>query len=133
MAVESKAHRPIITGRHGMASTGHSLASFEAVHVLKKGGNAMDAALAAAGVLSVIKSYHCGLGGGKAKSGVPSNSKGDFRGKLSTISKMPASRLKLRSPWDFRMGGAEGILMDPNTGVFQGGADPRRNGYAIGY
>jgi gamma-glutamyltranspeptidase/glutathione hydrolase len=63
MAEDSKAHRPIITGRHGMASTGHSLASFEAVHVLKKGGNAMDAALAAAGVLSVIKSYHCGLGG----------------------------------------------------------------------
>jgi len=63
MAEDAKAHRPIITGRHGMASTGHSMASFEAVHVLKKGGNAMDAALAAAGVLSVIKSYHCGLGG----------------------------------------------------------------------
>jgi gamma-glutamyltranspeptidase/glutathione hydrolase len=46
-----------------MASTGHSLASCEALYVLKKGGNAMDAALAAAAVLSVIKSYHCGLGG----------------------------------------------------------------------
>lgn len=63
MAEDAKAHRPIITGLHGMGSTGHSLASFEAVNVLKKGGNAMDAALAAAGVLSVIKSYHCGLGG----------------------------------------------------------------------
>jgi len=31
------------------------------------------------------------------------------------------------------MGGAEGILMDRNTGVFQAGADPRRDGYAIGY
>jgi gamma-glutamyltranspeptidase/glutathione hydrolase len=58
-----KAHRPVITGRRGMASTGHSLASCEALYVLKKGGNAMDAALAAAAVLSVIKSYHCGLGG----------------------------------------------------------------------
>ena len=46
-----------------MASTGHSLASCEALYVLKKGGNAMDAALAAAAVLSVVKSYHCGLGG----------------------------------------------------------------------
>lgn len=63
MVEDSKAHRPVITGRHGMASTGHSLASGEALYVLKKGGNAMDAALAAAAVLSVIKSYHCGLGG----------------------------------------------------------------------
>jgi gamma-glutamyltranspeptidase/glutathione hydrolase len=46
-----------------MASTGHSLASVEALCVLKSGGNAMDAALAAAAVLSVVKSYHCGLGG----------------------------------------------------------------------
>jgi gamma-glutamyltranspeptidase/glutathione hydrolase len=30
---------------------------------LKEGGNAFDAALCASGVLSVIKSYHCGLGG----------------------------------------------------------------------
>jgi len=63
MFENSKAHRPVITGRHGMASTGHSLASCEALYVLKKGGNAMDAALATAAVLSVIKSYHCGLGG----------------------------------------------------------------------
>ena len=61
--VEPEAHRPVITGRHGMASTGHSLASCEALNVLKKGGNAWMAALVAAAVLSVIKSYHCGLGG----------------------------------------------------------------------
>jgi gamma-glutamyltranspeptidase/glutathione hydrolase len=60
---EATAHRPVITGLHGMASTGHSLASVEALYVFKKGGNAIDAALAAAAVLSVVKSYHCGLGG----------------------------------------------------------------------
>ena len=60
---EPTAHRPVITGLKGMASTGHSLASVEALCVLKSGGNAMDAALAAAAVLSVVKSYHCGLGG----------------------------------------------------------------------
>jgi len=47
---------------HGMVSTGHSLASFEGLRILLEGGNAMDAALAAAFVLSVVKSYHCGLG-----------------------------------------------------------------------
>lgn len=60
---EATAHRPVITGLKGMASTGHSLASIEALYVIKKGGNAMDAALTAAAVLSVVKSYHCGLGG----------------------------------------------------------------------
>ena len=42
-------------------------------------------------------------------------------------------KVKVTESWDFRMGGAEGILMDRNTGVFQAGADPRRDGYAIGY
>jgi len=63
MSEDSKSHRPVITGSHGMASTGHPLASCEAIYVLKKGGSAMDAALAAAAVLAVVKSYHCGLGG----------------------------------------------------------------------
>lgn len=63
MAVEKKSHRPVVMGVHGMVSTGHPLASSAAVDILKKGGNAIDAALCASGVLSVVKSYHCGLGG----------------------------------------------------------------------
>lgn len=42
-------------------------------------------------------------------------------------------KLKVTEAWDFRMGGAEGILIDRNSGVLQAGADPRRDGYAIGY
>lgn len=36
---------------------------------------------------------------------------------------------------DFSMavGGAQGIMIDPDTGTFSGGADPRRDGYAIGW
>ena len=50
-------------GTQGMVATGHPLASTAALDVLKEGGNAFDAALCASGVLAVVKSYHCGLGG----------------------------------------------------------------------
>ena len=34
--------------------------------------------------------------------------------------------------WSMNVGGAQGICADQTSGVFQGGADPRRDGYAIG-
>ncbi len=46
-----------------MVATGHPLASDAGLDVLKDGGNAFDAAVCASAVLSVVKSYHCGLGG----------------------------------------------------------------------
>ena len=63
MSSETVIHRPVVMGVHGMVATGHPLASAAALDVLKDGGNAIDAALCASGVLSVVKSYHCGLGG----------------------------------------------------------------------
>jgi gamma-glutamyltranspeptidase / glutathione hydrolase len=63
MSSESVIHRPVVMGVHGMVATGHPLASAAALNVLKDGGNAVDAALCASAVLSVVKSYHCGLGG----------------------------------------------------------------------
>ncbi len=35
--------------------------------------------------------------------------------------------------WDHRMGGAQAIMIDHNNQVLHGGADPRREGYVIGY
>lgn len=58
-----KFHRPVVMGAQGMVATGHPLASAAGLDVLKEGGNAVDAALCASGVLAVVKSYHCGLGG----------------------------------------------------------------------
>jgi gamma-glutamyltranspeptidase/glutathione hydrolase len=63
MSSESIIHRPVVMGGHGMVATGHPLASAAALDILKDGGNAVDAALCASGILSVVKSYHCGLGG----------------------------------------------------------------------
>ncbi|MEX0803188.1 MAG: gamma-glutamyltransferase [Candidatus Binatia bacterium] len=56
-------HRPVVMGVQSMVATGHPLASNAALDVLKDGGNAVDATLCASAVLSVVKSYHCGLGG----------------------------------------------------------------------
>ena len=36
-------------------------------------------------------------------------------------------------PWSRIVGGAHGIRVDMDEGVFQGGADPRRGGFAIGW
>ena len=35
--------------------------------------------------------------------------------------------------WSMNVGGAQAVARDPDTGVFHGGADPRRDGVAIGY
>jgi gamma-glutamyltranspeptidase/glutathione hydrolase len=34
--------------------------------------------------------------------------------------------------WSAGVGGGQGIMIDPDSGAFMGGADPRRDGYAIG-
>ncbi|HEX6511682.1 MAG TPA: gamma-glutamyltransferase [Chloroflexota bacterium] len=39
----------------------------------------------------------------------------------------------LGGPWHKETGGAQAIMIDPHSGVLQGGADPRREGYAIGF
>jgi gamma-glutamyltranspeptidase / glutathione hydrolase len=41
--------------------------------------------------------------------------------------------IELLGPWSMRVGGAQGTLMDHETGWIAGAADPRRNGYAIGW
>ena len=59
----SKAARPVMMGQNGMVSSGHALASLAGVKVLQEGGNAVDAALAAAFVMAVVKPEASGPGG----------------------------------------------------------------------
>jgi len=42
-------------------------------------------------------------------------------------------KLTLRKEMDLYFGGAQGVMIDPRTGMLYGGADPRRDGFAIGY
>ena len=41
--------------------------------------------------------------------------------------------IDLIEDWSRSVGGAQGILRDKESGTFSGGADPRRDGYAMGW
>jgi gamma-glutamyltranspeptidase / glutathione hydrolase len=55
--------RPSAAGAAGMVATSQPLAAHAGAAVLRDGGNAIDAALAAAGVLAVTEPNQCGVGG----------------------------------------------------------------------
>jgi gamma-glutamyltranspeptidase/glutathione hydrolase len=57
------ANRPDVRGTHGAVSAGHPLAARAGMAVLERGGNAVDAALAMAGVLAVVRPHMNGVGG----------------------------------------------------------------------
>jgi gamma-glutamyltranspeptidase/glutathione hydrolase len=58
------AKTPIATGTGGAVATISEKASESAIAILNKGGNAIDAAVAAAATLGVTDPFSCGIGGG---------------------------------------------------------------------
>src|SRR5438128_9266684 len=60
---KSFATRSEVLARHGMACTSQPLATQTALEILKQGGSAIDAAIAADAMLGVVEPMNCGVGG----------------------------------------------------------------------
>jgi gamma-glutamyltranspeptidase/glutathione hydrolase len=87
------------TGYGGAAASVDRLGTRAAIQALRDGGNAVDAAVAAAGVLGVVEPYSCGVGGGGFMViRTP-------RGKVTTIDSRELSPAAMR-PDSFDEGGA---------------------------
>ena len=61
---DAQAKSPLATGTGGAVATISEPASQAALAILNQGGNAIDAAVAAAATLGVTDPFSCGVGGG---------------------------------------------------------------------
>jgi gamma-glutamyltranspeptidase / glutathione hydrolase len=102
---------PVAEGSGGSAATVDPLATEAAINVLRSGGNAVDAAVAAAGVLGVVEPFSCGVGGGGFMVVYDARS-----GKVDTIDSRETAPRGLRPDSFSEPGMAQPPAEDPRVG-----------------
>ncbi len=110
------ATRSVVHARHGMVASAHPLATQIGVEILKKGGNAVDAAIAVNAALGFLEPVACGVGGDlfailwDPKTGKLHGLNGSGRApKLARAEAIPAEpdgTIPLHSPWAWTVPGA---------------------------
>jgi gamma-glutamyltranspeptidase/glutathione hydrolase len=137
------------TGSHSMIATGHPLAAAAAQAVLRQGGSAIDAAIAADAVLGVVEPMATGIGGDlQAMVVAPDGSAITYNGtgrapaamSAALIDALPGRRIPERHPLSATVPGAVRGWHDlhrqygklPWRGLFDAAIDAAENGFAVG-
>lgn len=135
-------------GRHAMVSTGHPLAARAALDILRQGGNAVDAAIAADAVMGVVEPMATSVGGDLLAMIVPAggavvsyNGTGRAPARLlpALVEALPGRRIPERHPLAVTTPGAvqgwhdlhQRLGRAPWSGLFQSAIATARDGFAV--
>ena len=140
--------RSNVLAQNGMAATSNPLSSLEAINILQKGGNAVDAAIAASAVQSVVNPSATGIGGdcfaiiainGKDPIAVNGSGKAPRKAELEYFTQRNINKIDLTSPHSVTIPGAvhAWCSMHEKFGkldleeVLQKAEDYARNGFPV--